>query len=187
MIIRRAGEADVPAISGMRAEARRWLASLGSDQWQRAWPDEATAEARLAASIAAGGTWIVEDDGDAIATLALDDFSDPHLWTPEEQAEPARYLHRLVVARRNAGSGLGARLIDWACDRAAREGARWVRIDVWTTNEDLQRYYVSQGFQHIGTLTDTDYPSGALFQRAARAMPPPGLREIDTQSDNRLE
>jgi GNAT superfamily N-acetyltransferase len=79
-----------------------------------------------------------------VATFALDDFSDPHLWTPEEQAEPARYLPRLVVARRKAGSGLGARLIDWAGDRAVREGARWVRIDVWTTNEELQRYYETQ-------------------------------------------
>jgi GNAT superfamily N-acetyltransferase len=179
VIIRRAGEADRPAISQMRAEARRWLAELGSDQWQQAWPDEETAEARLAASITNGGTWIVEDGNLAVATLALDDFSDPHLWTPEEQAEPARYLHRLVVTRRSAGEGLGARLIDWAGDRAAREGARWLRIDVWTTNEALQRYYRAQGFQHVRTLCNTDYPSGALFQRPAEHKPLPGLQERD--------
>src|SRR3954470_3961204 len=106
MIVRRAGEADLPAISQIRAESRQWLAEIGSDQWQKAWPNEEAAEARLAASIVTGGTWIVEDGSHALATLALDDFSDPHLWTPEEQAERARYLHRLVVARGNAGKGL---------------------------------------------------------------------------------
>jgi hypothetical protein len=36
MIVRRAGEADLPAISRIQAEARRWLAEIGSDQWQKA-------------------------------------------------------------------------------------------------------------------------------------------------------
>jgi hypothetical protein len=41
-----------------------------------------------------------------------------------------------------------------------------VRIDVWTDNVGLHRYYEQRGFKHVRTL-DLDYPSGALFQRPA--------------------
>jgi predicted N-acetyltransferase YhbS len=180
VIIRRAVEEDIPVVRRLRAEAVRWLAQLGSDQWQKPWPDETRAGERLRESVQDGDTWIAEEDGEPIATLALDDFADPQLWTEAERAEPAKYLHRLVVARARSGSGIGARLVDWACDRAAREGARWVRADVWTTNHALHRYYTTHGFRHVRTRTETDYPSGALFQRPAARQRLQDLIEMDT-------
>jgi len=105
------------------------------------------------------------DDDTTAATVALDSFSDPRLWTPEEQQQPAMYLHHLIARR--TYSGLGADIIDWACRRAGELGNDWVRIDVWTDNTGLHRYYERQGFQHVRTLDLTDYPSGALFQRNA--------------------
>ena len=41
------------------------------------------------------------------------------------------------------------------------------RIDVWTDNIGLHRYYENRGFKHVRTLDLADYPSGALFQRPA--------------------
>jgi hypothetical protein len=38
---------------------------------------------------------------------------------------------------------------------------------VWTDNLGLHRYYEQNGFRHVRTLDLPDYPSGALFQRAA--------------------
>jgi predicted N-acetyltransferase YhbS len=99
------------------------------------------------------------------ATVALDTFSDPKLWTPEEQQQPAMYLHRLIVRRKY--SGLGTDVIEWACKRAGELGNNWVRIDVWTDNVGLHRYYEQRGFHHVRTLDMIDYPSGALFQRKA--------------------
>lgn len=75
------------------------------------------------------------------------------------------YLHRLIVPRKYAG--LGHDVIDWACERAGQLGNRWVRIDVWTDNVGLHRYYENRGFKHVRTLDLADYPSGALFQRPA--------------------
>lgn len=105
------------------------------------------------------------DSGETAGTVALDSFSDPQLWTPDEQAEPAMYLHRLIVRRKYAG--LGTDVVDWACDRAGQLGNRWVRIDVWTDNVGLHRYYEKRGFKHVRTLDLANYPSGALFQRPA--------------------
>jgi hypothetical protein len=46
-------------------------------------------------------------------------------------------------------------------------GNDWVRIDVWTDNVGLHRYYQQRGFRHVRTLDLSDCPSGALFQRHA--------------------
>ncbi|WP_340559487.1 hypothetical protein [Streptomyces sp. GSL17-111] len=52
------------------------------------------------------------------------------------------------------GVNLGGRLLDWAGDRAWRAGAGWVRLDAWTSNERLHRYYLGQGFAHVRTVLE---------------------------------
>jgi hypothetical protein len=165
VIIEHASIDDLPVILAMRKEASDWLAKQGIDQWAAAWPTAEAQSERILSSIRAGETWMVRDDeGATAATLALDTFSDPKLWTPEEQQQPSMYLHRLIVRRKY--SGLGTDVIEWACKRAGELGNDWVRIDVWTDNIGLHRYE-QRGFRHVRTLDLSDYPSGALFQRKA--------------------
>ncbi len=57
------------------------------------------------------------------------------------------FVNKLTVARDYAGQDLGGRLLDWGGERAHRAGAQWLRLDAWTTNEALQRYYLVRGFQ----------------------------------------
>jgi len=164
--IRRATTNDVDTIVAMREEASAWLESRGINQWQNAWPTQDAQEQRISASIAAGETWMLTDNGTEVATVALDNFADPQLWTPLERAQPALYMHRLIVRRTHAG--LGVHVLDWASAKAAEIGRNWLRIDVWTNNLPLQRYYRRHGFRHVRTI-QSDYPSGALFQRPASA------------------
>ena len=80
----------------------------------------------------------------------------------------ATYIHRLVVSRRYAGDRLGADLLTWAGAQAAQHyGARWIRLDAWTTNTALHTYYTGQGFEFVRYSAPAN-PSGALFQRAIR-------------------
>jgi ribosomal protein S18 acetylase RimI-like enzyme len=140
--------------------------------------------ATIARSVEAGHTWCVEDERDAvIATLTIDQKTFPGLWTPEEEAQPAWYVHRLIVSRSANCPGLGGQLLDWAGSRAAKAGARWVRVDVWTTNDALQRYYQREGFNHVRTVVRDDYPSGALLQRRALVRPTPNLRVAQVAGD----
>lgn len=167
MIITQATDNDLAAVLAMRYEASAWLAEIGIDQWRHHWPNKDAMVERVGASIQAGETWMVRDDQEHLAaTVALDTYADPHLWTPDEIDEPAMYLHRLIVRRPYAG--LGAEILDWASAKAAHLGKRWVRIDVWTDNTPLHKYYQRNGFTHVRTL-NSDYPSGALFQRPANA------------------
>jgi len=64
------------------------------------------------------------------------------------------FISKISVVRTHAGQNVGGRLLDWAGDRAHRAGATWLRLDAWTTNEDLQAYYLRQGFAHVRTVLD---------------------------------
>lgn len=167
MKIEKATPSDLKHILDMRAETAHWLGALGTDQWSRPFPDEPSQTQRLLDGILAGETWMVRDGGETVATITVNSFSNPLLWTESEQSEPARYVHKMNVRRSHAGAGLGGTLLDWAGHRAAAGGARWVRLDAWTTNEALHEYYRRQGFRHVRTVVRPDYPSGALFERAA--------------------
>lgn len=161
---------DLEAILGLIEEASRWLKAQGKDQWAEPWPNREQRDARVLRGLVNKKTVIVRQGDSAVATVTMANWHNPDVWVQGacecDLAERAIYLHRLITARRYAGRGLGELLINWAAERArARYGAKWIRIDVWTTNTDLHRYYQRLGFESCGSCPDLFYPSGALFQR----------------------
>jgi hypothetical protein len=135
----------------------------------------------MLASIEAGETFIVwDDDHTPAATITINRFAKPELWTPQEAAEPALYAHKVTVDRAYGGQGLGAELLDWAGTKAADEGADWLWVDVWTANERLQHYYLRRGFTYVRTVVLLHNPSGALFQRPAQRVPTSRLQEVQS-------
>lgn len=160
---------DFPAVLGLIEDARRWLKELGKDQWAEPWPSEKQRDARVLKGLQDKKTWVVRRGDSAVATVTMANWHNPKVWASEgatcDLTERAVYLHRLITSRKYAGHGLGEWLINWAAPRArARYGAKWVRIDVWTTNTDLHAYYQNLGFESCGRCPDPTYPSGALFQ-----------------------
>ncbi|MGN5389776.1 GNAT family N-acetyltransferase [Streptomyces sp. JL7001] len=169
MIIELATADDLATLLAFRQEAAAWLTELGSDQWSRPYPAD-----RLLATIEAGTVFMVRDRGATAATITLTSEAEDGLWLSEELAEPSMFVNKLTVARTHAGRDLGGRMLDWASDRAHRSGASWLRLDAWTTNERLQRYYLHHGFQHVRTVTEGGAVNGGprvsgwLAQRVAR-------------------
>ena len=174
--VRPAEQADKSAVLDLIESAAKWMQECkGTDQWARPWPDKPSRDARVEQGIKDGLTWIVEDSAGVVAaTVTCREHGNDMLWTPAELAEPAAYVSRLIVSRDHAGQGLGAALIHWAGARAVNQWrARWIRIDVWTTNTALHQYYKNQGFEHQRTLEFEnywDYPSAALFQKPTGAV-----------------
>jgi GNAT superfamily N-acetyltransferase len=149
-------------------EASDWLRTKGTDQWAEPWPTRKARDGRVRRDLADGKTWFVWDGKTLAATVTIADRPNPHVWLASgcDLSELAVYVHRLVIARKYAGLGLGAELIDWAGDRGYRlYGAMWIRIDVWTTNGGLHQYYKTTRFEPCGFCPDSTYPSGALFQK----------------------
>lgn len=162
---------DIPAIHDLIGSAAVWLRKCkNTDQWATPWPNRQARDARVAQGIEDRLTWMVEDGKcQIVGTVTCREHGNDMLWTAEQLAEPAVYVSRLIVSREQAGLGIGAALIGWAGVLGMnRWRAEWIRVDVWTTNLALHRYYKGQGFEHLGTLqfpNEWDYPSAALFQK----------------------
>jgi GNAT superfamily N-acetyltransferase len=164
-------EADLAVIVRLIQEAADWLQTQDTDQWAKPWPDQAGLESRIWAGLGQGKSWICRDGAIPAATITADPDVDPY-WTGSGQPESAIYVHRLVVSRQYAGTGLGAALLDWAGRTGRREhGARWIRVSAWTTNRRLHAYYRKQGFSLCGYHPDDGYPSGARFQKRTADIP----------------
>lgn len=168
-------------------DARTRLGEKDTDQWQDPWPTPAARDARVLAGLASGKTWIVWDGDIAAATVTITTRRNTAVWSYPgctcNLAERAVFIHRLITLREYAGQSLGAELIDWAGLRGGREyGAKWIRIDVWTTNTGLHDYYTSKGFRPCGMCADPDYPSGALFEKPVAGIMVPKLPKFTETS-----
>ncbi|MFE9386107.1 GNAT family N-acetyltransferase [Streptomyces sp. NPDC007025] len=169
MIIAPAEPCDVAKLLAFREEAAAWLTELGTDQWRRPYPAD-----RLLATIEAGTVFMVRDGDATVGTVTLTFEAEAGLWTAAELAEPSVFINKLTVARSHAGQNLGGQLLNWAGDRAYKCGAKWLRLDAWTTNEALQRYYLNQGFEHVRTMREGSAVNGGprvsgwLAQRPTR-------------------
>ncbi|MGE9696046.1 MULTISPECIES: GNAT family N-acetyltransferase [unclassified Streptomyces] len=160
---------DLSSLLAFRKEAAAWLSALGTDQWSRPYPAD-----RLMATIEAGVVFMLRDGNATAGTITLTPEAEEGLWSKGELREPTMFVNKLTVGRDYAGQNLGGRLLDWAGDRAFKAGAVWLRLDAWTTNAALQRYYIRHGFEHVRTVTGGDAinggprVSGWLAQRPAQ-------------------
>jgi GNAT superfamily N-acetyltransferase len=170
--------AHLPTVLDLIEDARSWLWKKDTDQWEKPWPDEDGRNARVLKGLEGGWTWIVWDGHIPAATVTITPRRNADVWSAPackcNLAERAVFVHRLITAKKYTGLGLGAELLNWAGLRGQRlYGAKWIRIDVWTTNEGLHEYYRRQGFQACGFCADREYPSGALFQKPVAAIAEP--------------
>ncbi|MFJ9683589.1 GNAT family N-acetyltransferase [Streptomyces sp. NPDC101194] len=115
-----------------------------------------------------------QTDHKTAGTIILTAEAEEGLWSEAELSEPSMFINKLTVAQECAGQNLGGRLLEWAGDRAYRASTKWLRLDAWTTNARLQRYYLDQGFEHVrtvlegGAVNGGPRVSGWLAQRPAR-------------------
>jgi GNAT superfamily N-acetyltransferase len=156
-------------------EARAWFVAQAIDQWQYPARREAI-DANIAAK---DECWILENEHGIVGTITLDKNADPEFWMPGDSPDEALYIHRMIVRREFAGAEVGSAVIDWASQRAAAAGKRWLRLDAWRTNPRLQRYYAQHGFKLVRTVELPHRRSGALFQRPAGVVLARGPRVIE--------
>ncbi|MGW5385232.1 GNAT family N-acetyltransferase [Nocardia sp. NPDC003963] len=165
--IRPAALDDLDLILRLRLQRSSWLAARGSDQWSTAasgLPIDYFACA-VRRAVAAWETWIAEVDGEPAGTITINNRADRELWTDAELAD-ALIVHYLIVDLRFAGCGVGQRLLGHAATLTRAHRRRWVRLDAWTTNNDLHAYYRRAGFRLVRVADPgSPSPSCALFER----------------------
>ncbi len=170
LTVRLATERDQEAIISLLDEAAAWLRTQETDQWARPWRNEQDRRNRIRRDLRAGKTWILEDGHWPVATFTADrehNHQEMPVWPERSRGDQAVYVCRLTVRQSHAGQKLGAELLNWiGLSFRERYGTEWIRVNVWTTNHELQDYYKDQGFEFHAESQDPSYPSGALFQKA---------------------
>jgi GNAT superfamily N-acetyltransferase len=136
---------DEGAIYGLLEEAAVWLSARGIAQWKPG----ALPRSVISGGVARSEIFVVRGVSRLVATLQLQ-HSDPEIWGEDDG--DALYVHRLCVARAEAGMGLGLRLLDWARSQARARGRRLLRLDCVASNAALRRYYAAAGFVPRGEV-----------------------------------
>jgi GNAT superfamily N-acetyltransferase len=143
--VRSAGHEDAITVADLLDEATRWVQDLGYEQWPLPFPRD-----ELAAAIDRGEVYVVEDEGDAVATVTLL-WDDKTYWG--ERPPDAVYVHKLAVRRDRSGRGIGAAIVAWANAEAIEAGRDFLRLDCLRDNPGIREYYEQLGFEHRGDLT----------------------------------
>ena len=138
--------------------------SAGIKQWR---PSEFTIQTLHRILASGGEVYLARREGVPAGGFTLQ-WEDVTPWG--ERAPNAGYLHALCVRRADAGTGLGAALLDYAGVRVAATGRAWLRLDCWAGNDVLRAYYEGLGFRPrgvTGVTTEKDGYEVALFERAS--------------------
>lgn len=70
-------------------------------------------------------------------------------WLPDPEPG-ALQLSQIYVTYDRHGSGIAARLMDWAIAYARDQGATALLLTVWEENHRAQSFYRKRGFEHVG-------------------------------------
>ena len=153
---------DLGCYLDLLEEVADWLETRGIRQWPPG--DFRRSADYYAESITQQEVQLALVGDELVGTLRVL-LREPIVW-PEVVEEDAVYVYNLAVRRAWAGQGLGGRMLEWAGDRAASLGRRYVRLDCVTDNEFLRGYYTQAGFEERGDIEARfPPPVGALRLR----------------------
>ncbi|HEX8976982.1 MAG TPA: GNAT family N-acetyltransferase [Solirubrobacteraceae bacterium] len=146
--IRPGGAEDEGAVLALLDEAIEWLVARGlSGQWgEQPFSLRPDLQARVRETLRENEVRIAEHGGRVVGVLAVG--ACPH-YVPGNPV-PELYVLLLASSRRMPGEGIGARLLDLACQMARERGRRMVRVDCWADSPRLVRFYERAGFRRAG-------------------------------------
>lgn len=144
---------DLPAVSCLYSQARRYMAAHGNpDQWGRQRP----ARAKIAADIKDRVHYCCwDDDNNLAAAFTFRPGPDPTYavidgsWLDDG---PYYVIHSFAVAFHH--HGIGSFCLNWALENSGN-----IRIDTHRRNEPMRRLLVQTGFVYCGIIiTDNSTP-----------------------------
>ncbi len=131
-------EAD--EIHSILTEAANWLDQKGETLWREQHLNIEDITAQVKNSL----FWLVKADGETAGCVRFQN-EDQEYWD-DVPHEDSAFIHRVAVRRKFSGGGISKAIIDWAKEKAAREGKTFLRLDC-AKREKLCRVYESHGFE----------------------------------------
>jgi len=127
------------------------LISKGISQWDENYPDLNT----IRTDIHQGELFKYVLDDTVVGIVVLNENQDPEYselnWiTPDNSRNLV--VHRLAVHPEHQGKGIARQLMDFAEERAKRDGYESIRLDTFTQNKRNQKFYDNRGYQRTGEV-----------------------------------
>jgi GNAT superfamily N-acetyltransferase len=141
ILVRRAAPVEIDDVTSILSEAAEWLMERGIEQWPNPFPIEL-----VVPSLEQGRTFLALSDGVVAGTITL---LDSYSYWPDSPPD-ALYVRRVAIRRPFVG--LGRFLMYWAERQALRRNKDYLRLDCYSGNESLRRYYESLGFEFCGEI-----------------------------------
>ncbi len=153
MILRPATLADAPALAALGAET--FIAAFGhlyTPEDLAAFLAQVHAPGPVAEEIASDicTHCLVEEDGALVAYCKL---RYPSHYTSYTDARDPIELGQLYALPTHTGTGIGAKLMDWALGVARERSHDAVLLSVYSENFGAQRFYQRYGFGKIADIT----------------------------------
>ncbi|MEK5391364.1 GNAT family N-acetyltransferase [Margalitia sp. FSL K6-0131] len=162
LTIKLASDSDSKQIIYLLKETAQWIKSKNIDQWQ--YLLEGGDDEEISLAISNQFTYKVLEGTELIGTFTLSPTQsewDIHIFGPEE-VQNSLYLHRLAVAPRKMGKGIGMAIIQWIKDNIQTD-KKYLKLDCVSHNTKLNHFYQKNGFDYIG---ETD--SHSKYQKRIR-------------------
>lgn len=151
--LRKATSDDLNAIIEIINQAKEFLKSYGSPQWQDGHP---TTE-MLENDIQQHNSWVLVVDGKVAGTAVLETKRDPHYdnitegqWSKPD--EPYTIIHRVAISSKIRGQHLGRFLFATLLSVGYAQGIRNFRYDTHQVNIPMQKIGENMGFSRRGII-----------------------------------
>lgn len=162
--IRLATKEDIEAILLVIADAKRFMASQGSGQWQ----DHNPSRARILADIDLAAYYVIILDQRIVGGFALLDYETDY----EEMLEgawlqqgPYLVIHRFAVHSSSRGQGLAGFAIDAIETIAKDRGVPAIRVDTHEKNKPMVSLLKKHGYLHVGAVLLGDFKRRQAFEK----------------------
>jgi ribosomal protein S18 acetylase RimI-like enzyme len=97
---------------------------------------------------------LIDDDAALLAVATADAVRGFVAARPDDDATDAYHLTRLYVEPDRWGEGIGRRLLRWAEDRAAANGAGRLTLGVMAANDRAMGFYEAAGYRRADAFFD---------------------------------
>ncbi|RZK34512.1 MAG: GNAT family N-acetyltransferase [Hymenobacter sp.] len=149
LTIRRATEADLPAIVALVRAVVPLMQATGNYQWTSEYPNETIFRRDLGLR----QLWVADLGGELAGVAALTQDQDTGYAEADwDAAEPALVTHRLAVAPAAHGRGVAQALMQQAEHEARALGLRTLRVDTNSQNAATQQLFPKLGYRFAGEI-----------------------------------
>ncbi len=141
--IRQATPKDYQDIEKLMLDTATWLKKSGSTQWNDIL--NGTDVHQISERIKQNEVFLLTQKNQTAGTMIVRRTPsnwDKNLWE-ERAAEPAFYIHRLMIARAYKGLRLSSRMLQFAEELAALSHIPYVRLDTLASNKMLNQLYAT--------------------------------------------